>query len=91
MNPERTTGPGAGDTACPATVVVEALVVLWREGLTSGEVAERTGLTRSAVIGRLNRAGEIGKMPKAEKSRRLRVGEHNRRFAGSSGLLSFGA
>jgi len=67
------------------------IVGMWRGGATATEISADTGLTRNAVIGRLNRAGEIGNMSKAEKSRRLRAGERNKRFAGSIGLLSFGA
>ena len=70
------------------------LAVLWKkERLTSTEIAERTGLTRNVVIGRLDRAGLLGKMGKRERWRRIKAGHlrGKREPAGANAALSFGA
>jgi hypothetical protein len=44
---------------------------LWKEGLTGSEIAQTLGMSRSAVIGKLNRLGLIGDMPESERLKRV--------------------
>ncbi len=37
------------------------VVSLWREGKSAAEISETLNLTRSTVVGKLNRMGELGK------------------------------
>jgi hypothetical protein len=45
---------------------------LWERGLTGSEIAQSLGMSRGAVIGKLNRLGLIGNMPKTERLKRVR-------------------
>jgi hypothetical protein len=38
----------------------EKIATLWNDGMTSGQIAERLGLTRNAVMGRVNRMRRRG-------------------------------
>lgn len=40
------------------------VITLWRAGTGSGEIARSLGLSRNAVVGKLNRMGELGKKPR---------------------------
>lgn len=50
---------------------VDHLMKLWREGHSAGAIAERWGITRNTVLGKLNRLGMLGtrKGPKIRKPR----------------------
>lgn len=45
---------------------------LWKKGLTGSEIAQSLGVSRSAVIGKLNRLGLIGDMPESERLERVK-------------------
>jgi hypothetical protein len=45
---------------------------LWKQGLTGSEIAQSLGMSRGAVIGKLNRLGLIGDMSKSERLKRLK-------------------
>lgn len=57
---------------------------LWKMGLTADEVAERMGLTRNAVCGKLNRMGLMGRM-----HHRIRVRTNRSKYTGSTHGLSW--
>jgi hypothetical protein len=72
------------------------IVAVWRLGFIGQEIAEVSGMTRNAVLGRLFRAGALGGMERAERGRRIAAGQPptrqlRRRPGLANGVLSFGA
>ena len=60
-------------------MTTDEMIELWRSGLTGRQIAERAGVSRGLVLGRLNRAGELRKIDAAEKRRRQAEGSERRR------------
>lgn len=69
------------------------IIVLWRLGFTGQEIADVSGLTCGAVMGRLGRAYEFGNITRMELRRRVEVGHETRRqrrLNVANAILSFG-
>lgn len=70
------------------------LIALWRAGKTGGQIADETGMTRGAMLGRLHRAGELGNVSAVERAHRMTIGwlsAKTGRRGLANGALSFGA
>ncbi len=52
-------------------IQVQTLVNLWKTGQTAKNISRKLGMSRSAVVGKLNRLGLIGNMKRSEKGRRV--------------------
>ena len=63
---------------------IERAAAWWRDGLTAYEIGERLGVTRNAVIGKMNRLGLVAppgsQAEGARKGAKARVKKFNYRF-----------
>lgn len=61
------------------TQKIVLLRLMWERDERASVIGERLGCSRSAVLGKLNRMGLLGRMPQDERRRRFRAAWVDRR------------